>query len=213
MGNGYAPGSSDETGQREVFGEIYRRLRELEALDGSQIYDALQQIRDLIDGVIAATNITVPGNVTAGGYGSFGGDIVMGGNLYTPSGRATPVVTSYVAAYLNSDGRLGATPSGRQFKQDILPRKYTLEDCRLFQVVQYRLIAAVELMGDEAAVEVGVIAQDVLAAGFPEFVVCDEFGTPVTVTYERMVVAALGGLQDAADRLDAIDQRLDAAGI
>lgn len=117
MGSGYAPGSSDDTGQREVFEAIYRRLRELEALDGSQLFNAVQQIRDILNGIIGATNISVPGNVTAGGYISSGGDIVMGGNLYTPSGYAFDITYTRRAAWLGNDGRLGYASSSLDKKE------------------------------------------------------------------------------------------------
>lgn len=214
MGNGYVIPASDPIDQLMLrLRDIERRVSESESFTGAEIADALQTLTDLVNGLLTQVNGVFSGYIQAGGNANIGGDINLTGDLYTPHGRATPVVTSYVAAYINSDGRLGATPSGAQFKQDVKPRGYTLADCRLFQIVQYRLIAAVELLGDEAVTEVGVIAQQLLKAGFPEFVVCDESGTPITVTYERMVVAAIGGLQDAANQIDAIKERLDRAGL
>ncbi|MGO4536730.1 tail fiber domain-containing protein [Leifsonia sp. 2MCAF36] len=38
-------------------------------------------------------------------------------------------------------------------------------------IVNYRLKSAVKQMGDNAPVEVGVIAEQLVAAGFPEFVI------------------------------------------
>lgn len=193
--------------------ELRIRIDELERPTGTQIAGAVKKLQDLVAGLLTQVNGVFSGYIQAGGNANIGGDINLTGDMYTPHGRATPVVTSYVAAYINSDGRLGATPSGIQFKQDIEPRVYTLDDCKQFQIVQYRLIAAVELLGDEAATEVGVIAQQLVEAGFPEFVVCDETGTPITVTYERMVVATIGGLQDASAKIDSINDRLDRAGL
>ena len=39
--------------------------------------------------------------------------------IFSPYARANAVSTSYVAAYINSDGRIGATPSSRRFKNHL----------------------------------------------------------------------------------------------
>lgn len=124
MGNGYGAPQSEETALRDTVLELQRRLRELEALDGSQIYDSLQQIRDLVNGIISQTNISVPGYLQAGTNVLVGADIVMGGSLYTPTGYAFDITYTRRAAWLGSDGRLGYASSS-------LEKKVLVEDVEL----------------------------------------------------------------------------------
>lgn len=135
-------------------------------------------------------------------------DANFGSNhIFSPAGRATPVVTSYVSAYFNSDGRLGIDPSAARFKQDVQPRVYTLEDAaKIGQlVVTYRLRAAVEQYGDAADTLTGMIAEALVDAGFPEFVAFDTGGIILTIAYDRMVVVAFGALAEVAGRLAALE--------
>lgn len=65
MGNGYGFASSDETVLRDTILEIRRRLSELEALDGTQIYDTVQNLKKLVQGLIEQTDVNVSGSVVA----------------------------------------------------------------------------------------------------------------------------------------------------
>lgn len=130
--------------------------------------------------------------------------------IYSGHGRNNPVSTNYVSAYLNSDGRLGATPSAERFKQDIEPRTYTLDQLRLMQVVIYRIRTAVESLGDDAPFEVGVIAEQLVTAGLSEFVVFDAAGRTQSVAYERLVLVVIGAVQDLADRFAELERRITA---
>lgn len=166
------------------------------------------QVQSLVQ-ALADTMDTLAG--TVGGKrntndGSFGST-----PIYTPHGRANPVSTSYVAAYLNNDGRIGASPSAARFKKNITPKVYTLADAaelgRL--VVNYRLRAS--LYGStDAPVEVGVLAEALIAAGFGEFVHYDADGQPFSVAYERLALVALGALTELTGELDLIAERLAA---
>lgn len=216
MGNGYVVPAVDSMDEiRLVLRGILERLNELEAPDGSQIYSTVQTLKQLVEGLLEQTEVNVSGGVTAGGAGVFGGDITStGGTLWSLYAYNNPVVTSYLAAYINNDGRFGATPSALRFKQDVSPRVYTLEDVMLFQIVNYRLIESVKLNGELAAHEVGVIGDWLLEAGFPEFVVTNpSTGEVITVHYERLALVAIGALQEVKGRLDGLDARLEAAGI
>jgi len=52
---------------------------------------------------------------------------------------------------------------------------------------------------------VGLIAEEVHAAGLTEFVDYDDDGNPVSVTYDRLVVALLAVVKQQQARLDALD--------
>jgi hypothetical protein len=207
---------------REI-ADLKRALRELSAarsLAASQIGSGGL----LVNGggsitIVAPGTLNVAGGIVSGGTlvattsVSAGTDLVAGGNvitgtsgsLFSTYGRATPVVSSYVAAYFNVDGRLGATVSSRRFKQDIL--KWDAQTQALFalELYQFRYIAAVELYGDAAEVEIGVMAEDLHGLGLTWLVVYDEDGRPFTVKYERMALLLIPTIQDHERRLAALE--------
>lgn len=197
-------------------------LTNLGALPRSDVFDGTGSIFNkvprydaggrLICAAPAAQNHAVPLATFNAGFANYiarwGGTIDQG-PLYMPALSA--VTSSYVAMYRNGDGRVGISPSARRFKKEIKPRPYTLEQLRAIRVVNYRLKADVFGEGwEEAPVDVGVIAEELIDAGLAEFVVFDGEGAPLSVHYERLALVAIGALQEAADRLDQIDARLSA---
>ncbi|UOE43749.1 tail fiber domain-containing protein [Agromyces larvae] len=151
-----------------------------------------------------------PGAINNGGFGLTVGAANITGNLTNLPGRNTPVTSSYVSAYFNADGRLGADPSAARFKQDIDAHGYTLDQLLAINIVTYRLRAAVDELGDEADTLVGVIAEQLVDAGLAEFVNFDPDGEPFNVAYERLALVAIGALQDLARRFDDFEARLSA---
>ncbi|MFB4348483.1 tail fiber domain-containing protein [Microbacterium sp. CR_7] len=144
-------------------------------------------------------------NLAASKIGSDGGTIT--GQLNMPN--LGPVSNSYVAMYRNGDGRVGISPSARKFKKDIADRTYTLDDLRRIRVVEYRLRSWV--FGDaDAPLDVGVIAEELIDAGLSEFVVFDADDKPLSVHYERLALVTIGALQDLADGVDLLTQRIEA---
>lgn len=216
---GYPSAPGDEWDRLlELVRDIVRRLSELERPDGNQTAEALQQIRDILDGIVGATNISVPGYVSAGTTVNAGGNVNAGGTLVSTYARTHSVVTSYVAAYIDGSGNFLATPSTRRMKRDIITATWTAEQRARIRVVYYRLRSAfilADMQGDgvEAETLVGVIGEELIEAGFPEFVVLDAKGRVFTVRYELLALIALDGLQQAEARIDQLEARLDAAGL
>lgn len=210
MGNGYPVVPADDLAVfRQIVEQIQRRLRELEALDGSQVYDTLATLTDMVNNLATEiANVSSSGATWYGPVSAGTGTIqTTSGDIYTPHGRATPVVTSYVAAYLNSDGRLGATPSTRRLKRDIRTASWTREQRDRIRIVYYRLRAAyimADMEGDADGAEtlVGLIGEELLEAGLPEFVVLDERGRVFSVRYELLALVAIDGLQQVERDLD-----------
>lgn len=161
------------------------------------------------DGINAAYAKGVEALNTANTKVTHGADATLG-HIYTPNGRNTPVTTNWVAAALNSDGRLGIQPSAARFKQDVTDHHYSTTDLMKLRTVAYRLITAVEFLGDAAPWEFGVIAEDLLAAGFPEFVVVDDEGQAQSVHYQLLVLVVIGAAQELAVDLQAVRDDLEA---
>lgn len=156
-------------------------------------------------GAITGGTLTTTGGATIGTSASLGGDV------FIPN--RTAVVSGYFGLWVNSDGRIGISSSAERYKQDISPRAYTLEQIETIAVVSYRLKTAVELLGDAARVEVGVIAEQLVKAGLAEFVQFNADGTTETVAYERLALVALAGVQVLAGRMRSIEARLSAGGL
>jgi hypothetical protein len=197
-------------------------LINLGALPSSDVYDGTGSVFSkvprydgsgrLVCAAPIANNHAVPlGTFNAGFTNAimrYGGTIDQG-PLYMTA--LTPVTSSYVAMFRNGDGRVGISPSARRFKKDIKDRAYTAEHLRAIRVVSYRLKASVYGDGwEDAPVDVGVIAEELIDAGLAEFVVFDQDGAALSVHYERLSLVAIGALQDALDRLDSIEARLAA---
>jgi hypothetical protein len=156
-----------------------------------------------VTGALNAASCALSGNLSAA-------NVLLGasGTLFSTYAYNTPVVTSYLAAYINGpDGRFGATPSARRFKQDITAKVYTVtEAVRLSAlVVNYRLIEAVAMYDDAAPTEVGVIAESLIDAGFSEFVAFDADGNTLSVHYERLCLVVMGAFAELVGRLEALE--------
>lgn len=160
---------------------------------------------------VAVTGAASSATVTTTGNATVGGSVPVTGDVFIPN--RTPVVSGYFGLWVNSDGRIGISSSARRYKQDIAPHAYTLDQIALIQIVNYRLITAVALLGDAARVEVGVVAEQLIDAGMPEFVAFNADGTTESVAYERLNLVAIAGVQQLIGRVRSIEARLAAANI
>ena len=79
---------------------------------------------------------------------------------------------------------------------------------RKIDVVDFRYKSAVKEHGDDAVLEVGVIAEQLLELGLDQFVFFDDAGQPAGVHYEMLSVAVLKLVQAQADRLDSLEARV-----
>ena len=195
---GYAVPAQDALDQlRQILQDARRRLREIEALDGSQIYNTVQDLRNLIEGLLEQVDGNFSGTLTVGGLSTLG--LIDSTATY---GRNVTGSGSYRSVQVNIDGAIGYVPSSRQFKRDIaeLPDSDSVLGV---QVVRFRYKDAVENLGELAPVEVGVIAEQVHKLGLTWLVDYDENGKPFGVKYERLALALLPILQDHAARLKA----------
>jgi hypothetical protein len=132
--------------------------------------------------------------------GTFGVDIFVPG--------ASPATSGYSIAYINGDGRLSRGASARRLKQDIqdwAPDKQALLAVKL---VQFRVKAAVKELGDDAPIDYGVIADDLLELGLDWLVYCDDDGKPLGVHYEKITLALIAVAQDHEDRLAKLEGKV-----
>ncbi len=114
---------------------------------------------------------------------------------------------SWRATWSLSDGTLGTAQSVRSVKTDICDADNFLDVAALRKVKWqiYRMIADVNLNGDDAVPHIGMIADDFEDAGLGFFCEYDESGELVGLNYPMLGVAALRLAQDAEERLDKLE--------
>jgi hypothetical protein len=126
-----------------------------------------------------------------------------------PSVYSTAVTSSFRVVYNgNGDGTMGYNLSSRRFKQDIESHTIDPSLLRQLRIVTFRYIAAVEKFGEDATVEVGLIAEEVHDLGLYWLVDYDEEGRPEGLKFDRLAVASLALAQDAETRLARIEEHL-----
>jgi hypothetical protein len=131
------------------------------------------------------------------------------GSLYNGGAYSTSVAYgAYRALWVNSDGLFGHTASNRASKQDIVPTSLNADAILDAEIVDFRYKVAVEKEGDDAALEIGVIAEQLIDAGLERFVFYGENGEPEGVHYERLAIAIIPQLQKQAQQIADIETRL-----
>lgn len=116
-------------------------------------------------------------------------------------------------AHLGFDGSvytLGYASSTRASKTDIRPAALARDVLRRIPIVLYRYLAEVDRVGDEAATEVGTLADDLDDLGLAPFVAYDDDGVPAGVHYSLLGLAGLALAQILADDLDDLTRRIAA---
>ena len=229
MGGLYSAGPGEDGGLREVLRGILERLRELERPTGTSLSSLYQQVQQTLANIVnqvntIATNwMTVnaytkgqidnfianpPGNVSIAGTVQSGGVAAFNAGVSSTDVRARVLTSCYAVQYVDGIGRMGTVPSAAKYKQDISPHQLDPDAIRDVQIVTFRYRAAVEALGDDAPVAVGVIADqiDTIPALQP-FVQHDENGEISGVDYGQMVVPLIATVQSLLERVDALEQR------
>jgi hypothetical protein len=186
--------------------EIKRRVAELERPTGTQVYDALTELRQLVEDLPGQINAALAISVTTGTI-TASGTLNVAGAAYFPEAYANPVTVAYFAAYLNGDNRLGRTVSSRRYKRDI--KTWTPDVQALFaaRLVTYRQKTAVQEIGGDAPVEWGLIAEELLELGLDWLVITVD-GKPEGIAYEKIGAALLPLVQAQQSAITNLDERL-----
>ena len=191
---GYNSPPGDEIAQLfEILRELGRRVSELERPTGTQVYDALAELRQLVEElpgqIDAALAVAVnTGTLTATGNINAGGIVTATGGIISADVKSRSLVVGYDSVYIDANNRMGLSPSARRFKQDIEPIDMEPSVIDQMAPVSFRLIGAVEELGDQAKVEAGFIAEDLEAIGLGQFVTRGSDGAPTGIAYERLTV-------------------------
>lgn len=125
--------------------------------------------------------------------------LAVGGSapIYSTHGRNNPVVTSWVAAALDSQGRIAIQPSARRFK-DIVG-DYDGASALGFVPTVFTL------KGDDELVEhIGFLADDV-AELEPRAVVFDDAGAPLALDHNAILAMLVRDVQRLAARVTELE--------
>jgi hypothetical protein len=166
---------------------------------------------------ITAGTITRP--VSTGGNGAFGSINVSGaaaaisstGNAYFNDGLTSPATYNQTntgrAVYVASNGVMGVGSSSKRYKKNITEATLDADKIRQLKVKNFQYKAA---FSTDETVHTGVIAEDLVELGLNEFVFFNEAGEADGVAYEKLALAVLALAQTQADKLDALETRLNA---
>lgn len=198
--------------------EYGRRLRELEKPSGSQLTQAIQKVLDIsanIDQTVAASinrnsydRATIDAKCNAWNWGVLPPG--RGGTNTTNAYNNVFSVGSWRAVWALSDGTMGTAQSSRKVKQDFMMPDITLEQMRSVDWTLYRFIDDVNQNGDDAAIHIGMIAEELDDNGLGQFVEYNDDYEPVGINYPMLGVWAIHEAHLAHDRIDRLEERLKA---
>jgi hypothetical protein len=230
MAGGYPVKSDAPLGPLlDQLASIQRQLNELAQPTGTsmsslvnQVNVALQNIDQTVQAAISQYSYTkaqvnalvaspgniAPANVTANGNVQAAGQVISAIALNSPGSRNYLVTTSYVAGWINGDGTLGTSPSGRAVKRDLaamVPDEVT------------RLLALTPYHGrfiwddDDAPLKTFLVAEDLVAADLGDDLVAtvqdEELGEVPVINYPLLVVPLLAAVQQLAARVSALEPK------
>lgn len=200
----------------DTLNSFEERLRKLEAPSGEALSQTVAKLQALVSNIQAQldawtatrwTNAQITTQINAeiastlAGSPTVGGNLTVNGAFYNPPGYAFDITYTRRTAWLGNDGRLGFASSSSAKKTAIEPA----DEARLVKLLEIvpksfyyreeirrrtrlRINGAVDY---RPARELGLIAQELDAAGLHEFVIYDEAGEPEGIEYGMLVVALL----------------------
>ena len=219
------PGPSDFRAQlSELRRALDERIDRISTFDGSQYVRAVEKLEQLIDDLpglvddVLATavntgTVTATGNISAGGAVSGSTGTFNGGVKSTDVYNRLVSGSPYKVQYVDSSGQMGYVPSSRRYKRDIVTAELDVRSIMaLLRVVTFRYLGAVELSGEDAAVEWGVIAEEIHDLGLTWLVDYNEDGLPDGVKHERFAILLIMNAKDQQSQIDDLYERLSAIG-
>lgn len=173
------------------------------------------KIPDLDAAKITTGTITRPvttGSGVACGSLNVSGDFIVYSNgdsvqrkITSAFTRANVVTSSYVSVYADGSGNFGYVSSTKKTKQNIKAANVNIEALLAARLVNFRYKQAVKEYGENAAIELGFIAEEIAELGLTEFVIYDAEGAPAGIDYVKISVALYAVVQDHEERLKKLE--------
>ena len=166
------------------------------------------------DGATATPSYTFTNDTSAGIFLSANGPtIVFGGNIlfrFDTGGAAiapfsySTTTASAADVNISPAGIIRRSTSSAKYKRDIETMHFDRAKFRTLRPVTYR--SKVDNDGDR--IYGGLIAEEVHAAGYPQFVAYNAKGEPESVMYPHMISELINALHDAEDQIEALEARI-----
>lgn len=203
-----------------ILNEYGKRLRELERPSGTQLIQAAQQIYDALNNL----DSMVAASIVKQSYTRSEIDMRLAQwrwGVLTPGDGGTGIANAYNnlftvgpwrAVWVLSDGTMGTSQSSRTVKMDITDADefINVDDLRRVKWCIYRFIEDMNLNLDDSTPRLGMIAEELDDNGLGWLVEYDEDTLqPVGINYPMLGVAALRLAQDAEDRCDMLERRVN----
>jgi hypothetical protein len=230
MGQGYkAVPRGDISPIVDAIGDVAKRTGKLETPTGTSLANLVAKVEAALVNLIANVNSLVNDAIAANSYTqaqinslvanpgniapvdvTASGRVYSAGAVVSPGSKATTVTVGYSAVYIDGTGVMGGNTSSRRFKQDITPVQTNYAGFLGLTVYKFRYIEAVEQLGDDAAWEYGLIAEEAVEV-VPWACFYEADGVTVRgINYDRLVVALLNAAQDHEARITAQQAQIDA---
>ena len=183
---------------QRIAGSYGGTLQRFFASNGATATPSYTFTSDTSAGVFLGTN----GPTTVfGGNGLFGFD--TGGAAVAPFSYST-TTASAADVNISSAGIIRRSTSSAKYKRDIETMHFDRAKFRTLRPVTYR--SKVDNDGDR--IYGGLIAEEVHAAGYPQFVAYNAKGEPESVMYPHMISELINALHDAEDQIEALEARI-----
>ena len=158
------------------------------------------KLQEAIDGLIGATNISVPGSVSGGTSGSFGSTLYAGSTVTFPGAR-TGIGGWSDLAIRDSDGVIGVPLSARRYKLNEEPVPMA-ELAAIGQAVVTAFDYVEDVGGGSSF---GLIADDLEPLGLERLIRYDDEGNVQGLQDSKIVYAVLAYAQSLESRIAALE--------
>lgn len=139
------------------------------------------------------------------GTSSPDGVLTSNGGITSSYVRNHTISSSYSAVYADGSGVFGILASAKRFKQNIIDCTVNIDSLYQVRLRDYRYKAAVKEQGTDAAIELGVIAEELIELGLERFVVFDDAGAPFSVNYQSLAMSLFSVVQNLNARLTVLE--------
>lgn len=212
----------------DTLDDYERRLRVLEAPSGEALGNTVAKLAALVANIQAQldtylgtryTNSQIDAVAANAVASALAGNVTIGGAFYVPNAYNTNITWTRRTGWWGNDGRAGYASSSRRRKTAIVPADEEALGALLdVQPVNFRYRAEVarrtalrinDGIDYVPPVELGLIAEDLDAAGLSSFVYYDEDGQPEGIEYGMLTVALLAIARSERSARLALEQRVD----
>ena len=159
-----------------------------------------------INNGVGGSSVTMAqnGNVAVGGTLNVSNGFGLTGNVFAPT--TYNQTNTGRAMFVASDGLFGIGASSIRFKENVVDADIDTEKVLDIRVRKFNYKKSFD---KHETKDVGVIAEELEALGLTDFIYYDAEGIPDGVAYEKLALLLIPVLKSQAEKLDALEARLD----